>query len=71
MSVTAIARHHFEAAVREAEAAGESSDALARSFLGLVVAHYLKARSIEDVRSELMFLAENCDPETDFPFMRP
>jgi hypothetical protein len=71
MSVHDIARHHFEAALAEAEAKGQGSDALARRFLDLVIAQYLKTRSVDDVRSELTFLAESCDPDTDFMFMRP
>jgi hypothetical protein len=39
--------------------------------LGLVVAQYLEKRSVDDVRSELMFVADNCGPDTDFIFMRP
>jgi hypothetical protein len=71
MSVHAIAKRHFDAALAEAEAAGQGRDALARRFLDLVVTEYLKTRSVADVRSELTFVAENCDPETDFMFMRP
>ena len=32
---------------------------------------YLENRAISDVQSELRFVAENCDPDTDFMFMRP
>jgi hypothetical protein len=39
--------------------------------LGLVVSKYLESRGVSDVQSELHFVAENCDPETDFMFMRP
>ena len=71
MSVHDIAERHFQAALAEAEAEGQGRDALARSFLDLVVAEYLKTRTVKDVRSELTFVAENCDPDTDFVFMRP
>ena len=70
-SAQEIARHHFEEAVKEATAAGHDPDALARYMLGLVVAKYLETRSVEDVRAELTFVADNCDPDTDFIFMRP
>jgi hypothetical protein len=36
-----------------------------------VVAKYLETREVVDVQSELRFVAENCDPGTDFMFMRP
>jgi hypothetical protein len=39
--------------------------------LGHVVSKYLEYRSVKDVQSELHFLADNCDPDTDFEFMRP
>ena len=30
-----------------------------------------RAGSVSDVQSELRFVADNCDPDTDFMFMRP
>ncbi|MGY4320167.1 hypothetical protein [Bradyrhizobium quebecense] len=71
MSATEIAKLHFSAALAEAEAAGLDQDSLCRSLLGLVVSKYLEARSVSDVQSELRFVADNCDPDTDFAFMRP
>ena len=71
MSATEIAKLHFSAALAEAEAAGLDQDSLCRSLLGLVVSKYLEARSVSDVQSELRFIADNCDPDTDFAFMRP
>lgn len=66
-----IAKKHFEAAMREAESAKADPDAVARYLLGMVVQQYLRARSIRDVQSELRFVADNCDPDTDYEFMRP
>jgi hypothetical protein len=71
LSATDIAKRHFTAALAEADAAGLDHDSLCRSLLGLVVAKYLEKRSVSDVQSELRFVAENCDPDTDFMFMRP
>jgi hypothetical protein len=71
MSVSEIAQRHFAAATREAEAAGLDHDGLCRALLGLVVADYLTTRDVSDVQSELRFVADNCDPDTDFMFMRP
>ncbi|NVN88059.1 MAG: hypothetical protein HXX15_18420 [Rhodopseudomonas sp.] len=71
MSATEIAKLHFSAAVNEAEAAGLGDEGVCRSLLGLVVARYLESRSVADVQAELRFVAENCDPESDFMFMRP
>jgi len=71
MSVAEIAKLHFTAALAEADAAGLGHDSVCRALLGLVVAKYLEDRSAADVRSELRFVADNCDPDTDFMFMRP
>jgi len=71
MSASDIARTHFSAALRDAEALGLGSESVCRSLLGLVVSKYLESRTVADVQSELRFVAENCDPETDFVFIRP
>src|SRR5476649_2863766 len=71
MSAADIAKRHFEQALYEAQSAGYDADATARYMLGLVVQKYLEYRSVEDVRSELQFVAENCAPNTDYVFMRP
>ena len=71
MSASEIANRHFNAAMEEARTAGENSDGVCRAMLNLVVAKYLETRSVADVQSELHFLADNCDPDTDFAFMRP
>jgi hypothetical protein len=71
MSATEIAKLHFAAAIADAEAAGVDHDSVCRSLLGLVVSKYLENRAASDVQSELRFVAENCDPDTDFMFMRP
>ncbi|MBJ7402395.1 MAG: hypothetical protein JHD07_03495, partial [Bradyrhizobium sp.] len=54
-----------------ADAIGLDRDGLCRALLGLVVSEYLKTRSLPDVQAELRFVADNCDPDTDFAFMRP
>lgn len=71
ISASAIAQKHFGEAMREAVGAGYDPDSLARYMLGLVVSSYLARRTVDDVRSELLFVAENCDPDAEYPFMRP
>jgi hypothetical protein len=71
MSATEIAMRHFSAAVAEAQTAGLGHDSVCRSLLSLVVSKYLESREVADVQSELRFVADNCDPDTDFMFMRP
>ncbi|MEI9993494.1 MAG: hypothetical protein WDM91_02780 [Rhizomicrobium sp.] len=70
-SAAAIAKRHFEEALKEAQAAGYDADSTARYMLDCVVADYLARRPAADVRAELLFVAENCDPSADFMFMRP
>jgi hypothetical protein len=70
-SVSEIAQRHFAAALKEADGAGLGHDSLCRALLGLIVAEYLTTRGVADVQSELRFVADNCDPDTDFMFMRP
>jgi len=71
MSATEIAIRHFSAAIAEAEGAGLEADSVCRALLSLLVTKYLENRSVADVQSELRFVADNCDPDTDFMFMRP
>ena len=71
MSATEIAKLHFAAAIAGAEAAGVDHDSVCRSLLGMVVSKYLEKRAVLDVQSELRFVAENCDPDRDFMFIRP
>ena len=71
MSASEIAKFHFDAAISAAKSAGMDDDSVCRALLGLVVSRYLESRTVSDVQSELRFVAENCDPDTDFMFMRP
>lgn len=71
MSATAIARRHLEKALAQAEADGVGTDSVARAMLSEVIATFLKYRTVADVRAELAAAAENCDPDTDYVFMRP
>ena len=71
MNAATIAKRHLEQAISEAKEAGYDADGTARYMLGLVVAKYLESRPVADVRAELQFVADTCDPDTDFIFMRP
>jgi len=71
MSATEIAKRHFSEAMTEAQAVGIDADSVCRALLGLVVSKYLETRAVSDVQAELRFVADNCDPDTDFMFMRP
>jgi hypothetical protein len=71
MQASQIAQKHFDAAMSDARNMSVDPDAVARQLLGLVVHRYLETRPVSDVQSELRFVADNCDPDTDYMFMRP
>ena len=62
---------HVEALLDEAKAQQLPADTVARALLNKVIEIYRRQRSVEDVRSELEFVAETLDDDTDFAFMRP
>lgn len=71
MSAANVAKQHLNAALAEARAKHYDADAVLRGMLGLVVTKYLETRTVHDVQTELRFVADNCDPDTDHAFMRP
>jgi hypothetical protein len=71
MYASDVAQRHFSAAVDEAGTTGIGHEAVCRALLSLVISKYLETRSVADIQAELRFIAENCDPDTDFMFMRP
>lgn len=71
MNAASIAQRHLDEALREAKEGGFDVDATARYMLGAIVQKYLEYRSLKDVRAELQFVSDNCDPDTDYTLMRP
>ena len=61
----------FADLVRKTAEAGIPEDVVGRLLLGEVVALWREKRSIDDIRSELTFIGDNLDPDTDYAFMRP
>jgi len=66
-----IVARHLAALRAEAERAGVPGDVIGRLLLEQVVEIWLASRTREDVARQLVFTAENLDPDTDFTFMRP
>lgn len=71
MTPSSLAQEHYRTAMEQARGNGLADDAVARAFLSLALGTFLAARSIADVRQELLGTADNLDPDTDYPFMRP
>lgn len=66
-----IVEKHVTAMMAEAEEKNVPSDLIGRALLNEVLEIYRRTRSNDDISSELQFVAENLDPDTDFTFMRP
>ncbi len=66
-----LVQRHVEALIEAAAAAGVPADVAARLLLQEVVEIWKRDRSLDDISSELKFVADNLDPDTDFEFMRP
>lgn len=68
--VNEICRDHLQAALKEA-GRNVSSDLLGRAMLGEVVAMWRRDRSLDDIKTELEYTADNIDPDEEYAFMRP
>ena len=55
----------------EAEGKNIPADIVGRSLLNAVIEIYRRTRGNDDIASELHFVADNLDPDTEFAFMRP
>ncbi|MBI1182142.1 MAG: hypothetical protein GC201_16490 [Alphaproteobacteria bacterium] len=66
-----IVQRHVDAMLAEAAATKIPSDVIGREMLAHVVRIYHLTRSYDDIASELQFVADNVDPDTEFTFMRP
>lgn len=71
MTASEIARAHHQAALAQAAAERQDTDAVNRALLSCLVADMLTRRPVADVRAELLAAADNVDPDTDYLFMRP
>ncbi|BDX17597.1 MAG: hypothetical protein CMK85_04795 [Pseudomonadales bacterium] len=71
MSAYTIAKQVMAEAIEKAAAAGHDEQALARALMSEVIAVYKKARTQQDIASELNFLANNLDDDEEYAFMRP
>lgn len=61
----------FETLVAEAREAEIPDDVIGRLVIDQVISLWRCSRSLQDITSELTFMADNVDPERDYEFMRP
>ncbi|MEZ4280955.1 MAG: hypothetical protein R3F21_15245 [Myxococcota bacterium] len=66
-----LASAALEQLLESARAEAIPSDVVGRALLARLVEEWLARRSWRDVASELAFVADSLDPETEFQFMRP
>ena len=66
-----LASAAFEQLLESARVEAIPSDVVGRALLARLVEEWLARRSWRDVASELVFVADSLDPETEFQFMRP
>ena len=66
-----LVEKHMAALLAEADAQGLPTDLIGREVINQVIEVYRKTRTIDDVASELNFLADNLEPDEEYAFMRP
>lgn len=71
MSVYKVAKAVMAQGIEQAVAEGYDEQAFARAMMTEVIAVYRRARSMDDIASELKFLADNLDEDEEYAFMRP
>lgn len=71
MNVHQWARQVLVQQLDEAGKAGFEESLALRALLGILVERSSQVREVDDLRQELLFLAENLDVERDYSFMRP
>ncbi|MDT4845468.1 hypothetical protein FQZ97_794560 [compost metagenome] len=71
MGIHDWARLALERSLNDAKDGGFAEELVLRALLSAVVERSAGLRSAEDLAQELVFLANNLDPEQDYSFMRP
>lgn len=71
MSAYKLARVVMAQGIEQAAAQGYDEQAFARAMMAELIAVYRRARSMDDIASELKFLADNLDEDEEYAFMRP
>ena len=66
-----LVEKHMAALLTEADAQGLSMDLVGRNVINRIIDVYRQTRTIDDIASELNFLADNLDPDEEYAFMRP
>lgn len=68
---TELVRRYVQAMREEAKSRGIDEDVVGRLLLQEAIELWKGARTLDDIRNELCFVADSLDPDVDFEFMRP
>lgn len=71
MGIHDWARSALERSLEDAKEGGFTEEMALRALLSAVVERSAGLRPTEDLAQELVFLADNLDPDRDYGFMRP
>ncbi|MDH4556542.1 hypothetical protein E8F11_15420 [Pseudomonas sp. BN417] len=71
MGIHEWARAALERELIDAKQNGQAEELALRALLSAVVERSTRLRSAEDLAQELIYLANNLDPDQDYGFMRP
>jgi len=71
MSAYKLAKVVMAHGIEQAAGEGYDEQAFARAMMTEVISVYRRARSMDDIASELKFLADNLDEDEEYAFMRP
>ncbi len=66
-----VVGQHVKALLAEAAAQKIPRDVVGRLLVQEAIEIWKAERSLSDIESELKFVVESLDPDTDFEFMRP
>lgn len=70
-NVSEIAKSCVDQALAATNESSLSEDALARALIAEAISIFRKTRSVNDIASELEFMAENLGDDEEYTFMRP
>jgi hypothetical protein len=71
MNIHAWARQALVQELDAGQQAGFEETLMLRALLGVLVERSSQIREADDLRQELLFLADNLDDQRDYSFMRP
>ena len=66
-----VVTRHLESLLETTNDAHIPEDVVGRLLVEAAIGLWRNARSVDDIASELNFIIDNLDDDTEYPFMRP